>query len=86
MPTDFAPTDLRCNYLVSPLAIRAGSPSFSWTSAARRSASRSFAAITLTQFQGAIRLAEGVADIDNRQSHGRPNGSAGRMLVLRARA
>jgi alpha-L-rhamnosidase len=34
MPTDFAPTDLRCNYLVSPLAIRAGSPSFSWSSAA----------------------------------------------------
>ena len=34
MPTDFAPTGLRCNCLVSPLAIRAGSPSFSSTSAA----------------------------------------------------
>jgi len=32
--SDIAPTDLRCNYLVDPLAIREGAPSFSWSTEA----------------------------------------------------
>jgi alpha-L-rhamnosidase len=34
MASDGAPTDLRCNYLVGPLAIREGPPTFSWSTEA----------------------------------------------------